>query len=136
MLSLTHKVAYQCFNYFIDNLSLHFLVTLIVTLNTSLTNKIVINQYLTLLIQVRLPPNSIPKRVKEKPKALSHNGLRFFYCPNRTCHSLDFLVVRLVRAFPIEEKVYKIWLDYSVGKQTQQQLSIKYDYSPRTIRQY
>lgn len=34
------------------------------------------------------------------------------------------------------EKVYKIWLDDSVGKQTQQQLSIKYDYSPRTIRQY
>ena len=27
-------------------------------------------------------------------------------------------------------------MDYSVGKQTQQQLAIKYDCSPRTIRQY
>lgn len=30
----------------------------------------------------------------------------------------------------------QIWLDYSVGKQTQQQLSIKYNCSPRTIRRY
>lgn len=36
----------------------------------------------------------------------------------------------------MEENVYKIWLDDSVGKQTQQQLSIKYDYYSRTIRQY
>ena len=54
------------------------------------------------------------------------NNLQRYKCPH--CN----------KTFTFKSKLNpdQIWLDYSVGKQTQQQLSIKYNCSPRTIRRY
>ncbi|EFM99589.1 IS256 family transposase, variant Zn-binding type [Actinobacillus pleuropneumoniae] len=56
----------------------------------------------------------------------SQNNLQRYQCPN--CNKTFTFTHKL--------NAIQIWFDYSIGKQTQQQLADKYHCSPRTIRRY
>ncbi|WP_458794200.1 IS256 family transposase, variant Zn-binding type [Pasteurella multocida] len=56
----------------------------------------------------------------------TQNNLQRYKCPN--CNKTFTFTLKL--------NAIQIWFDYSIGKQTQQQLADKYHCSPRTIRRY